>query len=402
MSQQCMAWHINNNTLPFILPVIRHLSPAVVDLVFEGDAIFQNDVSSLRSDGYRIMSYDSSMMDAYDFIITDQYNLLFRDIYVSHAKRGARFLCTQHSTDGFGMTVPNCNYSIRSHKMLARCVYADEVVFLRDDGASVCDALCALPPESREEFAYSGPYHLDSWLERRHDRAQLRSELLAALGGGIDPDKPLLAFFLDEISHEVQLVEGLRELSRHATIVYKAYYKNDPRVVALGDAVIPWPSLEYAPNLLRFGADVVLAGYHSGTLATAVMAGLRVIPFYTRLIHPDGRPGKLSSYRLRIPRERNYDVANNCTLALEHVFDIQDTARIVDAIHSEAHWSDFERRLDCARHIAFGDYCLEEAAGKTAALILRAWQKGTFGPDASAVRIRREWFDENNIGILEG
>ena len=77
------------------------------------------------------------------------------------------------------------------------------------------------------------------------------------------------------------------------------------------------------------------------------------------------------------------------------IYDIQDTESLVHAMHSEEVWKTYEARLPETRKHAFGDYCIEGAAQKTALLILKAFRQGTFGKDASMIRIKPEWLEAN-------
>lgn len=250
--------------------------------------------------------------------------------------------------------------------------------------------LMRLPREMRNEFAYSGPYHIGDWAEKRHcSRAHLRSMLEEKLGCALDARKPVVAFLLDEVSHLNQVGVALEQLALHVNLVCKIGLMPPP----CGAYV--WPEEGFAPNLLRFAAEYILAGYHSGTLASSTMLGLPVIPYYTPLTYEGGRgkrKKRLGGHKVYLPG--NFTSDNICIDILDQLnppVNLMDTSAILDRMDDTSWWTDYTARLPTAQKNIFGDYCIDGAASKTAALLVRAVTHGTFGEDADAVRLRPEY-----------
>jgi hypothetical protein len=78
--------------------------------------------------------------------------------------------------------------------------------------------MTALTEVRRGEYAFSGPFHLGEWEDKRlTPKSMLREEMFKFIGFDL-PDKPVVAFFKDEYCYEPELAKGLRDLSNHATI----------------------------------------------------------------------------------------------------------------------------------------------------------------------------------------
>lgn len=120
------------------------------------------------------------------------------------------------------------------------------------------------------------------------------------LGANLPKEKPIIAFFVDEYCDKTQVEEGVKKLASYASIIIKSY-----RGWLMQDVpeTYNWPDTGYAPNLLRFGADYILAGYQSGTLSTSTMLGLKIIPYYTDPVYINGNWDKAvtSSYTYFLP-----------------------------------------------------------------------------------------------------
>ena len=249
--------------------------------------------------------------------------------------------------------------------------------------------LLSLPVLLRNEYAYSGPYHLGEWAVKRHcPKEELQQELEEFLGCSFDRSKPVVAFLQDEFCHEQQLIDGLGRLAEHVNLVIKA----GPRISAL-PGVFAHPHKSFAPNLLRFAADYILAGYHSGTLASATMLGLQVIPYYSSMVFRGGRAkGKRARYTVYLERQRNGDnIGVDILESLNSPVNIQDTENILARISDEDWWAQYRKRLPAAQKTVFGDYDIDHAAEKTAQLIRRVFEKETFGENTAAVRLRPEY-----------
>ena len=363
----------------------------MIDVVISGsntEDLHGASVSMLREQGYTISMSDKTDMARYAHIVTDK-NILEStqdlDAVIAH---GSRVITMQHASDMYGASVPKASWNIRAHKAAMRILHTDPLQVMRDDDSALCDQLCSLPPHTKEEFAYSGPFQIGTWASKRHlPRHELRAGLERALGRELPVDRPVVAFFTDEVSLEPLLLDGLRKLAGEVTLVCKGL--GEDYLDQLSDVAILWPSTEYSANDLRFGADCILAGYLSGSLSTAVMVGLRVLPYYTKRIRRHG----IRHYASQWPSQYvPYGiVSENILFCMDRAYDIQDTSAILDALHSENYWKEYEHRLPQIQSQVFLDYDLNNAAQKTASLILRVLNNNSFMDRAASVRIRPEY-----------
>lgn len=256
----------------------------------------------------------------------------------------------------------------------------------------------SLPKNMVNEFAYTGPYQLNEWCKNRNlPRQQLREMLERKLGACLPKDKPIIVFFEDEYCDRKHIMGGLRKLAPYASIIIKCWSSwVMPDVLG----IYRWPDQSYAPNLLRFGADYIMAGYQSGTLSTSTMLGLKIIPYYTDIVYINGNWDKAvtSSYTYFLPGQTpNPKVAAKLPTRIMDVLNppinIMDTQGIMNRINSSEWWSDYNKRLPGAQKSIFGDYSIDDAPEKTAGLIMRVFEKNTFGKDAVGVRLRPEFED---------
>lgn len=257
---------------------------------------------------------------------------------------------------------------------------------LPSDNMKLFQYLMSLPAHLKDEFTYSGPYHIGNWAaKRKSSKRQLQEELAETFHFDFDFSKPVVAFLLDEFCHEQQLLDGLRRLAPHVNLVIKGTLPSVPGSFA-------YPDIGYAPNLLRFAADYILAGYFSGTLASSTMLGLPVIPYYTSMIYYKGRrQNKRDRYTRFLNRNcRKNDIRLDILETLNPPLDLQNTQGILDRFADKVWWAEYRRRLPAVQQAVFGNYVVEDAAEKTAQLIRKVFNQGTFGEDAVAARLRPE------------
>lgn len=390
MHKPVLACHVWSSTLPFYTPVIQELPPEMTQIIFSGPDFAS--LETMRAKGYAVRPVAESNLEAYSLILCDENEFFSNGTFDRLVGTSARFCCLRHSTDHKGCGVPGAQYSIRPHQMLAEAVDQVEWTVNRDNEELFRQAL-ALPPHAKTEYAYTGPYHLGPWeTKRAAPMRERRQELEEALGRSLPSDKPVVAFFLDEQGQYPMLVAGLRSLSEHATIIYKGLTKDDPCLAALGDAVIPWPSLAYAPNILRFGADFLLVGYNSGTFTSSIMLGLRPLPFFTTVIHPYGRrSSELASFNALLPGDVYQNINQCCMGGFGAIFDIEATDKLMAAMRDDSFWDAYNERLPDIQKLAFGAYQVEGASKKTAALVLRALLTGSFGAEAYKIVLHPHW-----------
>ncbi|WP_291325443.1 hypothetical protein [Desulfovibrio sp. UCD-KL4C] len=341
--------------------------------------------------GFSFFHYNEKNIFDYSFWVVDEWDVLFG--FISELKKEklqGKIICAlRHHLDYSGRDLPSAHFSIRAHK----CIAAPSDAFVNvitKDNLDLFKQATTFPVHSKIEFAYTGPYHIAEWTKKReHQKKEFRAELEETIARKLPEDKPVIAFFKDELTYEKSIIHGLKKLSKHATVIYKPFEENDPCILALGKHVTLWPSINYAPNLLRFASDFIFAGYSSGTLSSSIMLGLKVLPYYTEQVYIKGRAAKeLGSYKTFMPRPPYTHTNARCLAGYGEFFDLENTANILKAINSENFWNSYSKRLPEIQKIAFGDYTLEDPEIKTSKLILRAFIKGSFGMDASIIKIK--------------
>lgn len=396
-----LAFIMSPAELPFYSPVIRCLPAEFVDVHVGIPTQSKDDnislekimaktlfthITSLRDAGYSVFPLAADSLSAYKNAVISRsfyfYTLLFDWASLQHIT----FTCLTHAVDS---EPPSENLAARLYISASQ-----RQARLKEDskatrGSRAFTQLMQLPYKMRNEYTYSGPYHIGDWAQKRHwPKERLLGMLEEKIGSTLDARKPVVAFLQDEFSHLGQVVVALERLAPHVNLVVK--------MVPTVRGAYAWPAGQgFAPNLLRFAADFILAGYHSGTLASSTMLGLPVIPYYTALTYQGGRGKprkKLGGHKSYLPG--NFAGENVCVDILDQLnppLNLMDTPAILDRMENRSWWSDYAARLPAAQKNIFGDYCIDNAASRTAALLVRAVTHGSFGPDAEAVRLRPEF-----------
>lgn len=345
---------------------------ALADILEQGYALHPGDNAALARSTHALCG--AGMFYYYSWVDKHVFSRL-RSAYLVHA------------IDGSGAGDPSCRWFVAQHKSMA--IQAAQGKINREENPAAFDRLRALEPDRVSEYAYVGPYHLGEWETKRHaPKDQLRSELEESLGVSLPAHKPVLAFYRDEVCLPQEYIPALRGLARHASIIYKGIgdLKRDPVYQALKTDLFFWPKNGYAQNILRFGADAILAGYCSGTFASAVMLGLKVLPFYTAKV----RVRKNGVQHLYDYRHYLKGCGMTPTLHrnLGTLVDINDLTRILVLLEHADFWQGYTKLLPVLQKNVFGDYIIEGAAQKTAALLLKGLTQGSMGEDVIALRPR--------------
>lgn len=378
-----------SNAFPYFSHIVKNLPQNMVHIIL-WDKKTNVTVELFRKKGYSLYHIDDVDLNDYDFFLIDECELHYTNRFDKLSVAGKRFCCLRHSIDQGIRHIPKAHYSIRGHKRNAYPGDATKNTATREN-PDVLQRMTTLHPLQKIEYAYTGPYNMGKWTKEIHTpKYKFRTELENVIEQSIPQDKPVIAFFLDEYGYDRSLIQGLKKLAKHATIIYKGLDQNDSRLLALGKKVIKWPSIGYAPNLLRFSADFILCGYYSGTFASSLMIGLPVLPYYTQQIYYKGRGCKeLDSFMRFMPKPNSpcRGINQSCIGEFGAVYDIEDTERIVGAMNDTNFWKDYQARLPEIQKKVFGDYCLEDSDVKAAKLILRAFLTGTFGEDVNAIKL---------------
>ncbi|WP_027179569.1 hypothetical protein [Maridesulfovibrio bastinii] len=384
-----IAFIVQGVTFKFFKPIIENIPPDLIHILY--NHYLPVEAEELIQKGYNFIPFNIALLSYYDFIVLDAGDLpqsRFSTLTPQslHGKTVCRLV---HATDADIHDSPYVNFTIGAHKAsldYGSSKYWSTAVTIKEK--ELFSKAMKLPVNQKLEYTYTGPYHIGKWLEKRNTpKEELRPKLEKILGLKLDTDKPLVVFFRDEISDDEAVIRGLRKLSKHATVIYKTVGGFDPCLEALSEDVIFWKNRSLAPNLLRFSADFIFAGFCSGTFASSLMLGLNVIPYHTQQVFHAGRDSqKLKSYKALAPTPPYKSISHRCIHYYGQIFDIENTENLISIISSQSYWDNFYEKLPIIQKRCFGDYTLEGADVKTAKSILSAYSKGTFGLDGYLIK----------------
>ena len=375
--------------LKFFLPVIKYLSPDLVDIVF-GNRELTPYIKEFSLEGYKIF-FNKNNLDNYKYVIMDIFRTEDFENYEYN------IIGYMHSTD-----------SAISSAYLNKLSLA----ILASKNQMTTDGVFPCPPSSDGsilpahadytcEICYTGPYHLETFLERRHDpKNTIKEELAEKLGIDIPTDKPIVFMLEDEFCHIGQLSYAANNMAQYATVFYKTFLPPaDPRLLKFNNTIhiIRAP---FAPNLLRFSADYICCGYLSGSFTTSVMLGQNVLPYYSRIIekhnkrHPDFTLKRYNEYFETLDQT---PPPTKLSVYLKFynegkLLDLVDSAAFKNAILGKEYQKWYQSILPELQKEAFGDYVLEGAPQKTADYIMRFVKDGTLGKDCSAIYLKERYF----------
>lgn len=222
------------------------------------------------------------------------------------------------------------------------------------------------------DIAYSGLYHIDL-VECR--RKFTRDELVNSFS--LNPDRPIITCFIDEISDFNQVHIGLKALSEHFNVLYKSYgtwseLYQFSELNVIDDA-------RYN-NLLRFGSDYILAGSQSGTLTSCAMLGMRVIPYHTEIIYNNCKDRERYYKSLKTGFGDTLDLEQVASISFPrhkwHGFNkviesllITNIDAIVKLVNDKAFWDVYEHTANEWQSSSFGKYHLHDSADVVYSLV---------------------------------
>lgn len=387
-----IVWVVRPPEINFYRPVISCLDAKFVDVMVDTPAHQLKELvgmTELQDSGFCFSKLDTDRIAGYKNIVLNSNLISRRGPLYDKIPSESQCIALKHSVDA-----PHYSYQVAAHWFLGasqwqvECPESNKV--LRSRQPKLFEKLMSLPMALRNEYAYSGPYHLGEWLRKRHaPKAELQQQLEQFVGCSFDGNKPIVAFLQDEFCHEQQVAEGLLQLAQHVNLVVKA-----SSFLSALPGIFVYPNDEYSPNLLRFASDYILAGYHSGTLASSTMLGLSVIPYYTSMVFLGGRTtGKRSRHTVYLDSKEQdkIDIDVEILKMLNPPVNLQETGKILERIYDQRWWEEYRQRLPEAQKSIFGDYSVNNAVERTAELIMSVCKTGTFGDATTAVRLRQEF-----------
>lgn len=398
--------------LNYIAPIINCFPPESVDIHIGNRFDIIKDFSSVpehtmskikqfRDNGYCIKPLQPNKIYSYDGILL---SAMFRRnnnrIFNWDINRLPPVVSYSHSVD-IAITSDGAVSSHYIGTSLRQVTYPEFLKFTRSENPKLFQELSGLSHKKVIEYAWSGPFHIGDWAQKRFlPRNILRAELEETMGIGLPAEKPVVAFLGDEFCHPRQLKTALENLAPHVSLIIKK--SNIMKIDGVWQGIegaYEWPDADYAPNLLRFASDFILAGYNSGTLVSSVMLGLQVIPYFTSLVYKkvqsdfNSLPQKvLTGHKLympssSIPSTMCHDILNYVVSPIN----LLDTQTILQKMSDTSWWDAYRRNLPQMQKNIFGNYTIDGAAEKATRQIIRVFGRKSFGDDIAAIRLRPEY-----------
>lgn len=403
MSYRCFmkefAFYMSPYEMAYFGPIIRNLPKEFVDVhvgpigrkITDFSALapdYKEQIDKFADDGYSVRPLDPEMLDTYRAaaMSTELYGPA-STLFDWRKKRKTKLAALVHSTylpletTGFA-----ANYFLLASRREAEQQEALKVSPQKNP--RLFKEFSSLPRHVLNEYAWAGPYHFGEWIERRfEDKSILRAELEAKLRRDLNPAKPVVAFLESWYNHPGQMKAALEKLAPHVNLIIKKLAPIDI------PGAYMWPDNSFAPNLLRFGSDFILASFRSGTLTSSTMLGLPVIPYYTPLISENWFVrSKWTSYKILMPENHEgRDMCVDILTKFNQPLNLLETDKLLERMNSRIWWKNYEKTLPVAQKAVFGDYELDGAPAKAAKLLVRVTGMGSFGNDVAALRLRPEF-----------
>lgn len=406
-----IAFYIIPPEITYFSAIITKLPPELVDIhigpinatVRNLDFLNNNEkkhVDYLQSSNYNVYPLNADIISKYGCVaVSSMFMSPYQHVIKWYQHQQGNYVYLLHSAGH------NCragdspsSFYLMAHQRQAET--PDINKFTKRNSPELFKAIMALPHRMRNEFSVSGLYHLGEWKKKRNtSKEKLKGELEDNLGITLNPHKPVVFFIQAHHHHCQQLKIGLQKLAEHVVLIVKPHIQ--PLEIP---SAIMWKDTSYAPNLPRFAADFILTGYHSGTLVSSSMLGLKAIPYYTSLMNKN-YPWERKSITSHKVYNKNQKESGSITCDilsnLNPPIDITNTEAILQRMLDNAWWDDYNAKLPGAQNKIFGSYAIEDAPGIAAKLLLRVLFRGTFGDAALAVQPRLE-YAEKVTNLLKG
>lgn len=226
-----LAFIVSPPEVSFFSSVIRCLPAEFVDVYVgtitqsKGDIISFNTlnkpifthISKLRDKGYSIFPLMAGSLSPYKNAVISRNFYFYTRLFDWNKLRHLTFMALTHAVDAnFLSSNLAARLYIAASQRQARLT--EDSKMLR--GSRTFTQLMHLPYEMRNEYAYSGPYHIGDWTEKRHwPKDRLQGMLEEEIGSSLDARKPVVAFLQDEFAHLGQMVAALEQLDPTSTLL---------------------------------------------------------------------------------------------------------------------------------------------------------------------------------------
>lgn len=373
-----LCYYGDQYSLTYLATVIKKIPRESIDIIICKNRYESKILKTRALDSYNIV--DEARLADYEYVITDT-------LFKFQPGPGQKLICFKHAVDNMEDPPAKCCALILPYEtaMLEKPLRLVKAEF---------KLLTMVAQEQKCELCYTGAYHIEPPL--RQDKAALRAELEENYKIRIPADKPLVYIVDGENVHTSHLVYAMNKIVKYAKVIYKPSYvipkklmrKIDKEVFILFDG--------FANNTIRYAADIILAEYFSGTCMSSMMHGLPIIPYYSTTVKhkaptlADRGPIHFLHY-LWFYGLAEYKKYFNFTPKIFMLYqmyqrgflcNILDAAKMKNSILASS--GKYPADLEALQNDAFGRYLRENAAQKTAELILRFVSHGTFGQDCAA------------------
>ncbi len=340
--------------------------------------ITSQNIKELVSKGYNVEMFSFEKLEQYETVVSGSLSYEKGAMEYKVFKNIKNKILLHHSTDAAYSGNNYAQYHILNYEFaISRYMYT------KFNNPPMYKKLLELPHEHLNYGTYSGIYHINEWVEKRYSPKEvLREELEDFLQVKIDPNKPIVAFFEDKFCNPNQVFEAIKKLTdtNKFTVIAKYCYEQKLE----NKDVIVWSDSSFAPNLLRFSADFILAGFRSGTLSSSIMLGLKIIPFYTSLV----RRNVGSSHWINFIKAYAEDERNFAGFALN----LLETDILTKRMENKEYWQNYQENLAVLQKTNYGNYSIEGAGQGVASSILKVHRNGSFGnSDTIGIMIKPEF-----------
>lgn len=393
VTEKIAFFSVTIQKLKYYIPCIKYILPYFMDIVIELKNKHDHDfIKEFGIGSYNII-YGKQNVKNYYIIVTDGLIFHLSNMY-------------DNLSDNIIISLPHgmdCNARLNTLKKSHLCILelnhedSSNTVLNKNSlnlkNLDLYDKLCI---HAKCEITHTGPYHIDDFLKNSIDHNTYKTIFLQKFNYHFDDEKPLCVLFEDEISHFGQIIYCLNKLSEIANVIIKPYFNSSSRFLnKLNKKIIIYSDKSHAPNLLRYAADFIFAGYFSGTLCSSVALGLNVIPYYSRIVSNKFKENKRYHYTYFKNKNITDDIIKYNLLQKLKIFDLLDTKSIQEAILQPEYLEWYRKILPSIQKEILGDYMLEGAAEKTAEYIMRFAREGTLGKDCSAVYLKEQYFKQS-------
>ncbi len=414
------------NALKYYSPFLQKIPKEELTIIIEDkDIPFEESVKIIESYGlvgYEIVN-DLVGLENYstlmcDFLRVASHNPNKKLIEHLEKYKETKLIGLIHSSDFIPTQIEQKHFTAIMHcEKNNTQISPQQADFFFDDKSFSFEMLEEIAPYAKTEYTYTGPFQMGDYLKKLHEHKEnFRKELEEHLSIKFDKNKKIAFVLEDELSDFHELVEGMNALAEHMYVIFKPFAMPQTIIEKLSPKVILYQTKALAPNVVRFGADIVLAGFDSGTFFSSCMLGIPVIPFYvpwcrkknvkqitplhTRNILDNGFSFESFFYNVFSNKkellEQGRTIESSFALKLhfayhKKIYNLLDTESLIKAINENEYLDWYGKNIKNLQEKAFKDYFLENAAEKTAEYILDYAKNGTFGTNCASVYLKPEY-----------